>query len=137
MSRLRQCITCTGHHTLHPHPITATHASMHILAFDPLVVSPATYMPTITLCLSSPLPVSCTPLSNCPHTRPPQFGARDQPPSAWSDPYGISYTLGYKFATHFGPTQGTGNVVSFEAGNEPCEGLLGGRAWWMQVWWGQ
>jgi hypothetical protein len=50
-----------------------------------------------------------------------QFLARDQPPSAWADPYGISYTLGFKFARHFGPTSGTGNVVSFEAGNEPCE----------------
>jgi hypothetical protein len=50
-----------------------------------------------------------------------QFLAQTQPPSAWSDPYGISYSLGFKFARHFGPTSGKGNVVSFEAGNEPCE----------------
>lgn len=52
-----------------------------------------------------------------------QFTANTQPASAWSDPYGISYTLGLKFARHFGPTSGKGNVVSFEAGNEPCESL--------------
>lgn len=60
-----------------------------------------------------------------------QFGAKDQPPAAWGgDPYSISYTLGYKFTRHFGPTQGTGNVVSFEAGNEPC------KCWWMLGDWG-
>lgn len=53
-----------------------------------------------------------------------QFLAKTQPPSAWSDPYGISYTLGLKFARHFGPTSGKGNVASFEAGNEPCEEAL-------------
>lgn len=50
-----------------------------------------------------------------------QFSAHDQPPSTWPDAYTTSYTLGYKFARHFGSTSGTGNVGAFEAGNEPCK----------------
>ena len=50
-----------------------------------------------------------------------QFTAKTQPPSSWPDAYTTSYELGYKFTRHFGKTSGTGNVVSFEAGNEPCE----------------
>jgi hypothetical protein len=46
------------------------------------------------------------------------------PPAAWGpDPYSTSYNLGLKFARHFGPTAGTGNVASFEAGNEPWNGF--------------
>uniref|UniRef100_A0A383VQX7 F5/8 type C domain-containing protein n=1 Tax=Tetradesmus obliquus TaxID=3088 RepID=A0A383VQX7_TETOB len=46
------------------------------------------------------------------------------PPAAWGpDPYGTAYNLGFKFARHFGPTAGTGNVASFEAGNEPWDGF--------------
>jgi hypothetical protein len=46
------------------------------------------------------------------------------PPAAWGpDPYSTSYNLGFKFARHFGLTAGTGNVASFEAGNEPWDGF--------------
>jgi hypothetical protein len=50
-----------------------------------------------------------------------QFLAKEQPPSSWSDPYGISYQMGFKFARHFGKTAGTGTVESFEVGNEPWD----------------
>ena len=41
------------------------------------------------------------------------------PHGMWGDPYRASFEYGKRFATHFGPTYGTGDVITLEVGNEP------------------
>ena len=38
---------------------------------------------------------------------------------SFDDPYTAAYNYGFAFASHFGPTHGTGNVAAMEVGNEP------------------
>lgn len=37
----------------------------------------------------------------------------------WDNPYKSAYNYAYRFAKHFGPTEGNGYVCTVEAGNEP------------------
>ena len=48
-----------------------------------------------------------------------QFVSEDFPSRIWNDPYRAAYRYGYAFAEHFGPTYGSGDVLTMEVGNEP------------------
>ena len=48
-----------------------------------------------------------------------QFTPSMFPQSLFRDPYADGYRFGFAFARHFGPTNGTGDVVAMECGNEP------------------
>lgn len=50
-----------------------------------------------------------------------QFTDSSNPASSWNDPYAAAYGYARAFATHFGPTSGTGAIRSIEAGNEPWD----------------
>lgn len=50
-----------------------------------------------------------------------QFLNSTQPQSSWNNPWQAAYNIGYAFASHFGPTNGVGNVKALEVGNEPWD----------------
>ena len=48
-----------------------------------------------------------------------QFTSEFFAKSTFDDPYQAGYDYGYRFALHFGPTNGSGDVSVMEVGNEP------------------
>jgi hypothetical protein len=48
-----------------------------------------------------------------------QFTSDQFARSSFDTPYTAAYNYGFEFASHFGPTSGTGNVNAMEVGNEP------------------
>ncbi|MEM7112852.1 MAG: discoidin domain-containing protein [Chloroflexota bacterium] len=48
-----------------------------------------------------------------------QFSGVDE--ADWDTPYQSAYDIGYAFASHFGPTHGTGHLTTLEVGNEPWD----------------
>ncbi len=50
-----------------------------------------------------------------------QFLNSSQPQNTWNNPWQAAYNIGYAFASHFGPTNGVGNVKALEIGNEPWD----------------